>query len=414
MQNDNKPFQIDKHLIYHAWLTVKRNHGAAGIDKMDIDTVDKDMKLLYKLWNRMSSGSYMATAIKKVEIPKNDGKAGVRILGVPTVLDRVAQTAVVKLLEPRLDPKFNQDSYGYRPKKSAHDAIAKARERCFKFPYVIDLDIKGFFDNIPHDKLMEIIEEVTPEIWIKLYIKRWLKANRQDSKGNTTERAKGLSQGGAISPLLANAYLDVVFDKWMKAKFVYAPFERYADDMVVHCSTLTQAEHILDKIKERMLEYGLEIHPDKTKIVYCKQERRRKKQPDYVEHKFDFLGYTFRTRSNLDKIRNKLSDGFIPAISDKAKKKIKDEIRKLKIHNYTSYSEQELSNMLKSKIIGWINYYGKFRKSELYGVFRILNNAIVKWIKKKYKIVSIRKAYQKFNELKKAKIFAHFIFLSQR
>ena len=414
MPNNNKPFQIDKSLIYQAWLTVKRNHGAAGIDKMDIDTVNKDMKLLYKLWNRMSSGSYMATAIKKVEIPKNDGKAGVRILGVPTVLDRVSQTVVVKLLEPRLDPKFDQDSYGYRPKKSAHDAIAKARERCFKYPYVIDLDIKGFFDNILHDKLMEIIEEVTPEIWIKLYIKRWIKAKMQDSKGNITEREKGLSQGGAISPLLANAYLDVVFDKWMRAQFAYASFERYADDVVVHCSTLMQAENILGKIKERMLEYGLEIHPDKTKVVYCKQENRKKEQPDYVEHKFDFLGYTFRTRSNLDKARKKLSDGFAPAISDKAKKKIKDEIRKLKIYNYTSCSGQELANMLKKKIIGWINYYGKFRRSELYGVFTILDNAIVKWIKKKYKIISSRKAYKKFNELRKAKIFVHYILLSQR
>jgi len=259
MQNSNKPFQIDKHLIYQSWLSVKANHGAAGIDKLDIEAVGKDYKkLLYKLWNRMCSGSYMASPIRKVEIPKNDGKGSVRILGIPTVLDRVAQTAVVKLIEPRLDPKFDQDSYGYRPSKSAHDALKQARARCLKIPYVIDLDILGFFDNIPHNKLMEIVEEFVPESWIKLYIRRWLKANMQDSKGNITEREKGLSQGGSVSPVLANLYLDVVFDKWMKANFPYTSFERYADDVIVHCSSLKQAQYILGKIKDRLKEYGLE------------------------------------------------------------------------------------------------------------------------------------------------------------
>jgi len=414
MQNNNKPFQIDKHLIYQSWLSVKENHGAAGIDKMDIETVNKDYKtLLYKLWNRMSSGSYMASPIKKVAIPKNDGKGSVRILGIPTVLDRVAQTAVVKLLEPRLDPKFDQDSYGYRPNKSAHDALAQARGRCLKIPYVIDLDIKGFFDNIPHDKLMEIVEEFVPEIWIKLYIKRWLTANMQDFKGNITERTKGLSQGGAISPLLANSYLDVVFDKWMRSEFARIPFERYADDIIVHCSTLKQAQYILDRIKERMRDYGLEIHPDKTKIVYCNKEQRRQAQPQGIDNKFDFLGYGFKTRSTVNKLTGEMINTFTPAISDKAKTKIKDVIRSLKIYNYTSCSEKDLAKMLKSKITGWINYYGKFRKSELYEVFAVLNNAIVKWIKKKYKIVSIKTAYQKFEELKRAKTFAHFILLPQ-
>jgi len=300
MHNNNKPFQIDKCLIYQSWLAVKSNHGAAGVDRLEIKTVEKNYKnMLYKLWNRMSSGSYMAPAIRKVEIPKNDGRGGIRVLGVPTVLDRVAQTAVVKLLEPRFDHKFDQDSYGYRPNKSAHDAITQARTRCLKIPYVIDLDIRSFFDNIPHDKLMEIIEKEIPEVWVKLYIKRWMKADMQDSKGNITKRIKGLSQGGAISPLLANAYLNVVFDKWMKANFPKIPFERYADDIIVHCFSLRQAKYVLEKIKNRMLEYGLEIHPDKTELVYCRQEERREKQPNEVSNKFDFLGYSFRTRLPL-------------------------------------------------------------------------------------------------------------------
>ena len=414
MHNNNKPFQIDKCLIYQAWLAVKSNHGAAGVDRLEIKAVEKDYKnMLYKLWNRMSSGSYMAPAIRKVEIPKNDGRGGIRVLGVPTVLDRVAQTAVVKLLEPRFDNKFDQDSYGYRPNKSAHDAIAQARTRCLKIPYVIDLDIRSFFDNIPHDKLMEIIEKEIPEVWVKLYIKRWMKADMQDSKGNITKRIKGLSQGGAISPLLANAYLNVVFDKWMKANFPKIPFERYADDIIVHCFSLRQAKYVLEKIKNRMLEYGLEIHPDKTELVYCRQEERREKQPNEVSNKFDFLGYSFRTRTTIDRFNGKRMDSFTPAISDKSKKKIKDEIRSLKIYNYTSYSAQKIADMLRSKIVGWINYYGKFRKSELYGVFEVLDKAIMKWIKKKYKITSTKKAHQKLVEFQDTKVFAHFSLLPQ-
>lgn len=336
-----------------------------------------------------------------------------RTLGIPTILDRITQTAVVQLLEPRLDPKFDQDSYGYRPGKSAHDALAQARTRCFKIPYVIDLDIKGFFDNIPHDKLMEIVEKEVPKGWVRMYIVRWMKASMQDSKGNITERTQGLSQGGAISPLLANAYLDVVFDKWMRVNFLKISFERYADDVIAHCVSLKQAEYILERIKERMREYGLEIHPNKTKVVYCKQEGREEKQPEGISNKFDFLGYGFRPRTVIDKTNGKQLDSFSPAISDKSKKKVKDEIRQLKIYNYTSCSAKEIANIFKSRIVGWINYYGKFRKSELYGVFDVLDNAIIKWIEKKYKITSTKKVYQKFKELKDAKVFAHFVLLSQ-
>ncbi len=258
---------------------------------------------------------------------------------------------------------------------------------------------------------MEIVEKEVPETWVKMYIARWMKASMQDSKGNITERTIGLTQGGAISPLLANMYLDVVFDKWMRTNFVEVHFERYADDMIVHCYTLKQARYILDRIKSRMKEYGLEIHPEKTKIVYCKRERRREVQPKDIEYKFDFLGYSFRTRSAFCKTNKKKFDSWAPAISDKSKKKIKEKIRAMKIYNLTSYSAEEIANMLRSKIIGWINYYGKFRKSELREVFDVLDNAIIKWIKKKYKIISTWRAVRKFKELKDAKVFAHFALL---
>jgi RNA-directed DNA polymerase len=349
----NKPFQIDKNLIYQAWLSMAKNQGAAGVDELDIKTVKRDYKQhLYKLWNRMSSGSYQAAPVRKVEIPKAGDKTKLRVLGIPTVLDRVAQMAVVKILEPRVDCKFHPDSYGYRPNKSAHQALERARSRCLKIPYVIDLDIKGFFDNIPHDKLEAIVAEIVPEKWIKLYINRWLKAKMQDKHGNITERVKGTPQGGVISPLLANMYLDVVFDKWMEVNFPEAGFERYADDVIIHCGTLGQARYILERVKGRMAEYELELHPEKTKIVYCRQEGRAEEQPEGIEDKFDFSGYGFRTRSALNKWTGKPINSFLPAISDKAKKKIKTAVRQEKILKYTDIEIGEIGGCQKD-CVSW-------------------------------------------------------------
>lgn len=408
----NKPFDIDKRLVYQAWKKVASNCGAAGVDKLDVEMVSKDYKaLLYKLWNRMSSGSYQASPIRKVEIPKDSGKT--RTLGIPTVLDRVAQMTVVSIIEPRVDPKFHEDSYGYRPNKSALDAVEKARSRCFKTPYVVDLDISGFFDNIPHDKLMEIVARVVPEVWIRLYITRWLKAPMQDSDGNVTQRDKGTPQGGVVSPLLANMYLDEAFDQWMALKLNSIKFERYADDIIIHCWTLTQAKLVLEGVKTRLREYGLELHPDKTKIVYCRDDDRNAKQSEEIKDKFDFLGYSFRTRDIIDARTGKLKNAFTPAISDKAKKKIKDGIKGSKILKQTQHSIETLAKSCNKKIIGWINYYGKFRKSELYVVFDVLDNAIMKWIKQKYKITSARKAYEKFKELKSNNVFMHFKLMPQ-
>lgn len=411
--NMNKPFQIDKSLVYEAWKQVAKNQGAAGVDKLDIEAVEKDKKkLLYKLWNRMSSGSYQAMPIRKVEIPKADGKT--RTLGIPTVLDRVAQMAVVNIVGPRMEKKFHEDSYGYRPKKSAHHALEVARRRCLETPYVVDLDIKGFFDNIPHDKLMEIVEKEVPEKWIKLYIERWLKSPMQDAEGNITERNQGTPQGGVVSPLLANMYLDVAFDQWMAKEFKYINFERYADDIIIHCRTLKQAKHILQRVKERLKYYGLEVHPEKTKIVYCRQDGRNGAQPEEVQDKFDFLGYGFRARTFKDSRTGLLRNAFLPAISDKAVKRIKEELKATKILKQTQHDIADLAVELDSRTKGWINYYGKFRKFELLNVFSILDNAIIKWIKKKYKMTSERQAYQMFKRLKDDEVFAHFALLPQR
>jgi len=409
----NKPFQIDKQLIYDAWLDVAKNQGAAGVDELSIVTIAKDCKKhLYKLWNRMSSGSYMSSPVRKVEIPKAGDPNKPRVLGIPCVLDRVGQMAVVKILEPRVDPKFHEDSYGYRPKKSAHHALEKTRQRCLRTPYVIDLDIRAFFDNIPHDKLMQMVEEVAPEEWIRLYIRRWLEADMQDKHGNITERCKGTPQGGVISPLLANLYLDRVFDQWMQKQHGNKQFERYADDIIIHCVTLKQSRFILDKVRERMQEYGLELHPEKTKIVYCRQEGRNEEQPEEVEHSFDFLGYGFRTRRAISKT-GKPMNSFVPAISDKAKKKIKDELRKDKIYNMTNSKVEEIARFLNKRLTGWINYFGKHRRSELYDVFAILDKQLLKWIKKKYKTKSTTISCEMLNKLKQEKIFAHHKLLPQ-
>ena len=391
-------YQIDKKLVYKAWLDVKANAGAAGIDAQTIAEFNKDWEnQLYKLWNRMSSGSYMASPVRKVEIPKSDG--GKRCLGIPTVVDRVAQATVKAILEPEMDKEFHPCSYGYRPNKSAHDAIGQARQNCFEYEFVIDIDIKGYFDNIPHDRLLEMVKEKTKEAWIILYITRWLKAKSQDSAGIITERDKGTPQGGVISPLLANLYLDQVFDKWMEINHPFAKFERYADDIIIHCSSRSKAEVILNNIRLRMQEYELELHPDKTKIVHCKNSRRQEDFDD-LPKKFDFLGYEFKPRSA------KWNDGkvglvFTPAISTKSKKRVRKKIKDSKILKMTEVTIEQIAKAVNKFVRGTINYYGKFRKSELYNVFNILDYRIVKWIRKKYK--SGRSKIDEWEELRKLK-----------
>lgn len=407
-----KPIEISKKLIFAAWERVRKNAGSHGVDQLTIDEIQENPKdHLYKLWNRMSSGSYMASPVRKVDIPKADGK--IRTLGIPTVLDRVAQMAAVMLIEGKIDSQFHESSYGYRPGRSALQGIGRAREECFHKAYVVDLDIKGFFDNIPHDKMMEMVEKYVDVAWVKLYISRWLKAEMEDSSGTRTARDKGTPQGGVISPLLANLYLHEVFDAWMLDKFNNITFERYADDVIIHCVTLKQAQFILDRIGERMKAFGLELHPDKTKIVYCWHDRRVRRKEPGVESKFDFLGYTFRTREYKCPRTGKIQNVFTPAVSDRAKKNIKSAIRELNISKYTSLEIADIVGKLNPKLQGWNAYYGKFRRWDLYELFKDIDRKIVKWYQNKYKVRSARAGWKWLKNQKSItpEMFSHWMFM---
>ena len=375
-----KPFDIPKRLVWEAYQLVRANDGAAGIDGQTLEKFDEDLsKNLYKIWNRMSSGSYHPEPVKRVEIPKKSG--GTRPLGIPTVGDRIAQMTARLSFEPKVEPHFHDDSYGYRPEKSAHQAVAKARQRCWDYDWVIDLDIKGFFDNLDWELMLKAVDYHKPEAWVRLYIERWLKAPAKDNAGTIYERDRGTPQGGVISPLLANLFLHYAFDKWMERSHGGNPFERYADDIVIHCRTQAEAEGLLEEIKQRLAECKLTVHPDKTKIVYCKDRNRR---DTYERTDFDFLGYTFRPRTARGK-NGKLFLAFTPAISRKSEQAIKDEIKRWKIHRAVTATLEELSTLYDGKLRGWFAYYGKYRPSALYGIFCMFQKILVKWAKCKYK-----------------------------
>ena len=365
-----------------AWERVKANKGSAGVDGESIADFEQNLKdNLYKIWNRMSSGSYFPPAVKAVEIPKVGVNKGSRKLGIPSVSDRVAQ-AVVKLhLEPIVEPKFHEDSYGYRPKKSALDAVGIARKRCWHHNWTIDLDIKGFFDNLDHKLMMKAIRFHTKEKWIHLYAERWLKAPIQNKDGSLEERSRGIPQGGVASPLLANIFMHHAFDDWMQRNFPSIRFERFADDGLLHCKSLRQAKMILDKVKIRLKECGLELHPDKTKIVYCKDVDRK---GSYEQEKFDFLGYTFRPRLSKNK-HGKTFVNFTPAISNTAANRIRKEIRSWRIHLRSDKSLTDLARMFNSKVQGWVNYYGRYYKSAMYPFLRNMERNLIRWVKRKYK-----------------------------
>jgi len=289
-----KSFEIRKRLVFEAWMKVQANNGAPGVDAVSIDRfADKETDNLYKLWNRMSSGSYFPGLVRAVEIPKDHGLGGVRVLGVPNTVDRIAQTAAAMLLEEKLEPIFHPDSYGYRPGRSAHDALAATRRRCWKQDWILDLDVRAFFDSVPHDLLLKAVAHHTDEQWVLLYIERWLTAPMQMADGTLVAREKGTPQGSPISPLLANLFMHYAFDKWMDREHPGQPFERYADDAVIHCDTEAQARHLWAALAERLGSLGLELHPDKTKVVYCQDTNRRGNS----EHtSFDFLGYVCHER----------------------------------------------------------------------------------------------------------------------
>lgn len=379
--SEAKPFRISKTLVVEAFEAVKAKKGAGGVDGQSIAAFEKDLKdNLYKIWNRMSSGCYFPPPVKLVEIPKDDGK--VRQLGVPTVADRVAQMVAKMTLEPVVEPLLHPDSYAYRPGKSALDAVNKARELCFKKDWVIDLDIKGFFDNLDHDLVLKAVRRHTDQKWIILYVERWLKAPLQLEDGTLRDRTAGTPQGGVISPLLANLFMHYAFDAWMEREFPSVPFERYADDVVIHCVSLAQARFVLEAVRRRLEECKLELHPEKTRIVYCKDDRRR---GDFELHSFDFLGYTFRPR-RAKGVGGKLFLGFLPAISGKAAKKIREEIRSWGLAKvWTTRTLKDLATHVNARVRGWANYYGRFYRSEFVQVLGYLNHALVRWAMRKYK-----------------------------
>lgn len=375
-----KPFCISKHEVVEAFRRVKSNRGAAGVDDQSVKEFGKNWKNnLYKLWNRMSSGCYFPPPVLRVEIPKGDG--GTRPLGIPTVADRIAQTVVKARLESELEKFFHVDSYGYRPGKSVIEAVGVARKRCWRYNWVLDIDIKGFFDNIDHELLMRAVRKHTDSKWIRLYIQRWLTAPVQMPDGTLMKSEKGTPQGGVISPLLANLFLHYAFDLWMQRHQPHIPFERYADDVVCHCVSKAQAEWLLAAIEKRLAECKLELNLQKTKIVYCKDDRRKGK---YSSVKFDFLGFTFQPRLVKGPYAG-IFVGFTPAISNKATKAIRDEIRRWRLHRRTHQSLEDFSRMYNPIIRGWVNYYGSFYRSKLYDVFNPLNLTLARWAMRKYK-----------------------------
>lgn len=385
-----KSFEITQEEVLTAYKCVKANHGAGGVDGVGIEQFEENRKdNLYKLWNRMASGSYFPKAVRGVEIPKKNGKT--RLLGIPTIEDRVAQMVVRNRLEPLVEPVFLPDSYGYRPNKSAVDAVGAARERCWKMPWVIEFDIKGLFDHINHEKLMKAVKKHTQEKWVLLYTERFLKAPMILPNGEQAERTEGTPQGGVISPVLANLFLHYAFDRWMIQNFKGCPWERYADDGLIHCISLKQAEYVLKRVSERMQQCDLELHPEKTRIVHCHSDRHK---GHHENESFDFLGYTFKTRWMKGK-DGQFHEVFTPAASKEAAKKFREKIKEICLRNPTAALEQ-LAEILNPVIRGWYNYFGTYRKSSISEDLSYVNFTLVRWYKRNHKSAgrNLRKAWR--------------------
>lgn len=377
---ETKPFIISKKAVKMAFEKVKANEGTFGVDEQSISDFEKDLKKnLYKIWNRMSSGSYFPKPVRAVAIPKKNG--GTRILGIPAVEDRIAQMTAKLYFEPQVEPMFYEDSYGYRPNKSAIQALEVTRTRCWRKDWVLEFDIRGLFDNISHDILMGMVKKHAKEKWISLYVQRWLTVPFKMENGTIVQRTSGTPQGGVISPVLANLFLHYVFDDYMVKEFNSIPWARYADDGVAHCVSHKQAKYLLRKLQERFQQYGLQINLEKTRIVYCKDDDRKE---DYPNISFDFLGYTFKPRLAKNRY-GKHFVNFLPAIAEKAKAAIRKEVRKWKLQLKVDKDLTDLSNMFNKQIQGWANYYKHFYKSEMYIVFRYINGCLIKWGRRKYK-----------------------------
>ena len=378
---NGKPFVISKRLVWEAWRMVKANQGAAGVDEESIQAFEANLRgNLFKVWNRMSSGSYIPPPVRAVQIPKKGGR-GVRTLGVPTVADRVAQTVARLYLEPGVEPVFHPDSYGYRPGRSALDALEVCRKRCWKYDWVIDLDLRAFFDSLDHSLVLKAVAHHTDLRWILLYVERWLKAPLQQKDGTLKQRDRGTPQGSAISPVLANIFLHYALDLWMHREFPEVPFERYADDVMLHCKTQAQARVVLDAIIERLAQVGLELNLDKTRIVYCKDSNRT---GSHEHERFTFLGYTFRPR--LAKSRSgEFFVSFCPAVADDAAKTIRHSIKRWRLHLWSGQTLADIALAINPIVRGWINYYGRFYRTRLVQTLRRIDAYLVRWAMRKYK-----------------------------
>ena len=375
-----RSWSIPKLYVWDAYKRVKANRGAAGVDDQTIEEFERDLAdNLYKLWNRMSSGSYFPPPVKRVNIEKRGG--GFRPLGIPTVSDRIAQAVVKGYLEPELEKHFHPDSYGYRPGKSALDAVGVARERCWRYAWVLDLDIKSYFDTISHELLLRAVRKHTDCPWVLLYIERWLKAPVQLEDGTLEPRERGTPQGSVVSPLLSNLFLHYTFDRWMARNHPNIPFERFADDALCHCASEAQAKILKDALEKRFAECGLQLHPEKTKIVYCKDDDRRGNSKN---ESFDFLGYSFRARRSKNRF-GKFFVNFSPGVSNAATKAIREEIRRWQLRCRIDKWIDDLARMFNPVIRGWITYYGRYYKSALYPTFRYLDQCLANWAMAKYK-----------------------------
>ena len=377
-----KPFDIPKREVWEAFKKVKANQGAAGVDGQSILEFEANLAdNLYKLWNRLSSGSYFPPPVRRVDIPKGTG-GGTRMLGIPTVADRVAQEVVRRNLEPRLEPVFHADSYGYRPGRSAIDAVRIARQRCWRYDWVLDLDVQAFFDSLDHELLLRALRKHTGVPWVLLYVERWLKAPMQGEDGSLEPRDAGTPQGGVASPILANLFLHYAFDMWMARNHPRIPFERYADDVICHCRTRREAEAFQASLEARFVSCGLALHPTKTRIVYCKDTNRRDSYPDVT---FDFLGYTFQPRLAAWHGGKQFGVSFLPAAAGKALKEIRRVIRRWGLQRRSDKALDDLARMFNPYIRGWINYYSHFYKSALRSTLRRIDVHLIKWARRKFK-----------------------------
>lgn len=408
-QSETKPFPVTKPMVFSAYQKVKTKGKAYGVDEVSMKEFEQKLGgNLYKIWNRLASGTYFPPAVREVEIPKKDGK--MRKLGIPTVGDRIAQTVVKDYMEAKIDKLFHESSYGYRPLKSAHQALTKARNNVKQYDWVIDMDIKGFFDNISHKLILKALEKVVAEKWVKMYCKRWLEMPVQKIDGTiVSKEGRGTPQGGVISPLLANLFLHYAFDRWISIQHPEISFERYADDIIVHCHTEEEAEEILLQITQRMEQCKLELHPLKTKIVYCKDYKRKEL---HKQVQFDFLGFSFQPRPTKDCRSGEIHNIYDLAINASSQKKIKEEIKTMKIHRDSIHTIEEIADRLYSKLQGWINYYGKFRKWDFFRVFQKLSYRLMLWVQNKYKFGSIKEGYDWLRNYQKLhpKLFAHWCY----